>query len=141
MFQSVDQMNKVQIHSEMSSMFDVWAGPALAPGLHSNLNVMETLKSPNGSQLTVSQTHSLTGSQSHRLTVSQAHSLQFTAHSLTVSQSPVHSLKIVHSLTVLQSHSLTVSQSYSLTVSSSQSHILLDILNLLTETKIIFKIV
>ena len=101
-------------------MFDVWAGPALAPGLHSNLNVMETLKSPNGSQLTVSSSQS---------------------HSLTVSQSPVHSLKIVHSLTVLQSHSLTVSQSYSLTVSSSQSHILLDILNLLTETKIIFKIV
>ena len=83
MFQSVDQMNKVQIHSEMSSMFDVWAGPALAPGLHSNLNVMETLKSPNGSQLTVSQ-------------------------------SPVHSLKIVHSLTVLQSYSLTVLQSHSL---------------------------
>ena len=69
MFQSVDQMNKVQIHSEMSSMFDVWAGPALAPGLHSNLNVMETLKSPNGSQLTVS---------SSQLTVSQSHSLQFT---------------------------------------------------------------
>ena len=102
MFQSVDQMNKVQIHSEMSSMFDVWAGPALAPGLHSNLNVMETLKSPNGSQLTVSSSQSQNSSQSY---------------------------------------SLTVSQSYSLTVSSSQSHILLDILNLLTETKIIFKIV
>ena len=125
MFQSVDQMNKVQIHSEMSSMFDVWAGPALAPGLHSNLNVMKTLKSPNGSQLTVS---------SSQFTVSQS-------HSLTVSSSQSQNSSQSYSLTVSQSHSLTVSQSYSLTVSSSQSHILLDILNLLTETKIIFKIV